>query len=158
MSETVPSRKRRRFLWGAMSASLAAVYGTLTSYAVEFVFPRRPEGPPRRLFIGFVRELGVGASKSVRLPSGDQLILSNTGKIDPVTGSPFIGFSNQCPHLGCKVHWEAGNERFVCPCHGGMFRPDGVAFAGPPAQANQKLRAYRIELDGDSMYALVEEA
>lgn len=158
MSETPTNGKRRTFLWGAMVASLAAAYGTLTSYAVSFIFPRRREGPPQRLFIGFARELDTGDSKSVPLPSGDQLIVSNTGNVDAVTGSPFSGFSNQCPHLGCKVHWEAGNQRFVCPCHQGVFTPDGVAVEGPPAKANQKLRAYAIELDGDSMYAVVEDA
>jgi cytochrome b6-f complex iron-sulfur subunit len=157
MSETSTTFKRRRLLWSTMFAGLAASFGTLTSYALAFIFPRRPEGPPKRLFIGFARELAIGASKSAPLPSGDQLIVSNTGKIDPAAGSPFIGFSNQCPHLGCKVHWESGNQRFVCPCHGGMFRPDGIAYEGPPAQAGQKLRAYPIQLEGDSMYAVLEE-
>ncbi len=158
MSENETQRKRRAFLWTGMFAALAAAYGTLTSYALGFIFPRRREGPPQRLFIGFTHEIDIGASKSVPLPSGDQLIVSNTGSIDPATGSPFIGFSNQCPHLGCKVHWEAGNQRFLCPCHQGVFRADGVALEGPPAQAHQRLRAYSIELDGDSMYAVVEDA
>ena len=84
--------------------------------------------------------------------------MSNTGNIDPESGSTFIGFSNQCPHLGCKVHWEAKERHFLCPCHQGIFDPTGVATAGPPAQANQTLRAYPIETDGNSMYAVLEDA
>jgi len=38
-----------------------------------------------------------------------------------------------------------------------VFNPTGIAVSGPPAQANQKLRAYTIELNGNSMYAVVEE-
>ena len=67
-------------------------------------------------------------------------------------------FSNRCPHLGCRVLWDAKENVFECPCHQGIFDPDGIATAGPPAQAGQILTAYPIELKGDSIYALVEQA
>jgi len=140
-----------------MIGALTAAYGFITAAAVSFTFPRRASGPAQRIFIGFTHELGIGESKSVLLPSGDQLIVSNTGSLDPGSGSAIIGFSNQCPHLGCKVHWESQEQRFFCPCHQGVFNPTGIAVSGPPAQANQKLRAYTIELNGNSMYAVVEE-
>ena len=151
------STPRRVFLWTAMIGALTAAYGFITAVAVSFTFPRRASAPAQRIFIGFTHELGIGESKSVPLPSGDQLIVSNTGSINADSGSAIIGFSNQCPHLGCKVQWEPQEQRFFCPCHQGVFDPTGVATAGPPAQANQKLRAYPIELNGNSMYAVVEE-
>ena len=100
----------------------------------------------------------MGQSRSLTLPSGDQLIVSNTGRIKSETGITYIGFSSRCPHLGCRVHWEQQQERFRCPCHQGIFSSDGVATAGPPAQAGQKLRPYPLELQGSAMYVLVEEA
>lgn len=149
---------RRKLLVGGLLASLAAAYGTITTFALQFIFPKREPGLRQLIFIGFAREIEPGESKAVPLPSGDQLLVSNTGSIHPATGIPYIGFSNQCPHLGCKVHWESQNRRFVCPCHQGVFTPDGVAIAGPPAQANQKLRSYPIEIKGDALYVVVEEA
>ena len=157
-AEQVSSAPRRRFLWVAVVGTLTAAYGFITALAVSFTFPRRRSGALQRIFIGFTHDLGIGESKSVPLPSGDQLIVSNTGSVHPESGSTFIGFSNQCPHLGCKVHWEAQEQRFFCPCHQGVFNPVGVAVAGPPAQANQKLRAYPIELDGNAMYVVLEDA
>ncbi len=37
-----------------------------------------------------------------------------------------------CPHMGCSVGWQASQGKFVCPCHGGQFGPDGRHLAGPP--------------------------
>jgi menaquinol-cytochrome c reductase iron-sulfur subunit len=36
-----------------------------------------------------------------------------------------------CPHLGCEVQWEAGEQTFYCPCHGSKFARDGKYIAGP---------------------------
>jgi menaquinol-cytochrome c reductase iron-sulfur subunit len=40
-------------------------------------------------------------------------------------------FSPICPHLGCRYAWQPQNRRFVCPCHGSVFAPDGRVLAGP---------------------------
>ena len=53
----------------------------------------------------------------------------------------------KCPHLGCRVHWEAQNDRFFCPCHNGVFNADGLATAGPPAQAKQSLGTVPVIVD-----------
>ena len=36
-----------------------------------------------------------------------------------------IAFNDTCPHLGCKVDYQASNKRFFCPCHQSAFDPDG---------------------------------
>ncbi len=151
-------QSRRSWLWGGLVASLTVTYGTITAYALGFIFPSRRPSKPLRIFIGFSNEIGVGESKSLTLPSGDQMIVSNTGSINPNTGTPFLGFSNRCPHLGCRVHWDRKEHQFFCPCHQGVFDPTGVAVSGPPAKAGQKLKPYAIEMDGASMYAVVEDA
>ena len=148
---------RRGLLLGGFLAALAAAYGLFASIAVRFVFPKRK--PPRRsrIFISFSDQINPGESRAVNMPSGDQLLISNTGRINAASGNTFIAFSNNCPHLGCKVHWESAAERFVCPCHQGIFDPDGVAISGPPAQSGSNLKPYEIEVEGNSIYAIVEE-
>ncbi|MGZ3427061.1 MAG: QcrA and Rieske domain-containing protein [Polyangia bacterium] len=37
-----------------------------------------------------------------------------------------------CSHLGCVVPWDADSKQFVCPCHKGVFAPDGTRLSGPP--------------------------
>lgn len=36
-----------------------------------------------------------------------------------------------CPHLGCDVPWNADAKKFMCPCHGSQFAPDGSLIQGP---------------------------
>lgn len=91
------------------------------------------------------------------LPSGERLVVVHVG--EEAEGRPrFRGFSSRCPHLGCRVHFVPSENHYYCPCHAGVFDSDGVAVSGPPAQAGQRLEAYRIESDGDSLYAVVEVA
>jgi len=148
---------RRRFLLGGFLTALAATYGLFTTYAIQFVFPARKPPRRQRIFIGFVSDIPRGESKSIAMPSGDQLLISNTGRLNAETGNTFVAFSDSCPHLGCKVLWESREERFVCPCHQGIFDAAGVAVAGPPEQSGSNLRPYQIEVNGNSIYALVEE-
>jgi menaquinol-cytochrome c reductase iron-sulfur subunit len=44
-----------------------------------------------------------------------------------------------CPHLGCSVSWQKGQDEFVCPCHGGRFSPDGKHLSGPPPRGMDAL-------------------
>ena len=149
---------RRKLLLGVFLSSLAGAYGGFAVFAAKFIFPERSNRPPSRIFLGFASKMGVGQSRSVTMPSGDQLLLSNTGKLRPGSESTFTAFSNRCPHLGCKVHFRAQEEIFECPCHQGVFDSNGVAVSGPPAQAGQSLTPYPLSVDGDSIYAVVEDA
>jgi Rieske Fe-S protein len=36
-----------------------------------------------------------------------------------------------CPHEGCTVSWNDGQNGFICPCHDSFFAPDGSRVKGP---------------------------
>jgi menaquinol-cytochrome c reductase iron-sulfur subunit len=44
----------------------------------------------------------------------------------------FIAISSRCAHLGCPVRWVDAAERFICPCHGGVYDLLGRRVGGPP--------------------------
>jgi Rieske Fe-S protein len=46
----------------------------------------------------------------------------------------FIAISNRCMHLGCPVRFVAASERFICPCHGGVYDFRGGVAGGPPVR------------------------
>ena len=42
--------------------------------------------------------------------------------------------SPRCRHMGCMVAWNALEQTWDCPCHGGRYRGDGTILYGPPTQ------------------------
>jgi len=42
-----------------------------------------------------------------------------------------FGLNAVCTHLGCVVPWSAPNNKFMCPCHGSQYGPDGAVVRGP---------------------------
>ncbi len=47
---------------------------------------------------------------------------------------PYVAISNRCAHLGCPVRYIQASQRFVCPCHGGIYEADGKVAGGPPVR------------------------
>jgi len=47
-------------------------------------------------------------------------------------GKTVVAIDPTCTHLGCRVRYESGNGRFLCPCHGGVFDGEGNVVSGPP--------------------------
>jgi quinol---cytochrome c reductase iron-sulfur subunit, bacillus type len=61
----------------------------------------------------------------------------NTGKPSTdwlASDAMFVVFSNRCMHLGCPVRYVQAAQRFICPCHGGVYGPNGEVTGGPPVR------------------------
>jgi Rieske Fe-S protein len=46
----------------------------------------------------------------------------------------WIALSSRCMHLGCPVRYVQAAERFICPCHGGVYNFRGEVAGGPPVR------------------------
>jgi Rieske Fe-S protein len=46
----------------------------------------------------------------------------------------FIAISTRCMHLGCPVRFVGASQRFICPCHGGVYDFRGKVSGGPPVR------------------------
>jgi menaquinol-cytochrome c reductase iron-sulfur subunit len=60
-------------------------------------------------------------------------------KLDPARDKsnedlPYVAVSNRCAHLGCPVRYIQASQRFVCPCHGGVYDFQGTVEGGPPVR------------------------
>jgi Rieske Fe-S protein len=60
-------------------------------------------------------------------------------KTDPVIDEankdqPYVAISTRCAHLGCPVRYVQASERFICPCHGGVYGFQGEVDGGPPVR------------------------
>ena len=151
--------RRRRFLTrasrAAMAAGLVGGYGGFALIAGRFLYPARPR-PTARRFVTSVDRLRVGDSLLYRAPSGESIHVTRHGP--EAAARAFAALSSTCPHLGCRVHWEPQNDRYFCPCHGGVFDPSGVATAGPPGDAGQSLPRYPVDVRDGLIFVEVPEA
>jgi len=46
----------------------------------------------------------------------------------------YVALSSRCMHLGCPVRFVSAAERFICPCHGGVYDFRGLVAGGPPVR------------------------
>ena len=45
-----------------------------------------------------------------------------------------VAISTRCMHLGCPVRYVQASQRFICPCHGGVYDFQGIVVGGPPVR------------------------
>ncbi len=147
-------KSRREFL-----ASVFAGIGVLASYSLlageglMFLLPGSGKAKTRKIFAGQIDQFEPGAVRTFYDISGNEILLRRSAE-------GFQAFDSTCPHLGCKVRWQKEKNRFHCPCHNGVFNPDGIAISGPPGDAGQKLTSIPVEVDEKSgvIYLEVRDA
>jgi menaquinol-cytochrome c reductase iron-sulfur subunit len=47
---------------------------------------------------------------------------------------PYVAISTRCAHLGCPVRYIQASQKFLCPCHGGVYGFEGQVEGGPPVR------------------------
>jgi len=62
----------------------------------------------------------------------------------------YLALSTRCMHLGCPVHYVSAAQRFICPCHGGVYDFRGFVDGGPPVRPLDRfytrVRAGQVEI------------
>lgn len=145
LGPALPGRRgflRRLSTW-FMAGGLLSGYGALAAMSARYLYPARARAR-RWQFLARVAAVPKGASIAYRAPSGERVAVAR--RAEEGTNGDFIALSSTCPHLGCQVHWQAGEQRFFCPCHNGAFDLEGRAIAGPPFDAGQSLGRYPLEI------------
>ena len=149
MSESQTRRSFLRSWW--MWLSVAVGYGIGVRHFLHYLLPLGEKVKYREMYAGPVDQLAPGQSKRVKTPTGDSFVMA-------MTDSGLKVLSDVCPHLGCRVHWVPDKKHFLCPCHMGIFDPEGKATAGPPYDAGQDLTSLETVVRGNSVFVLIKEA
>lgn len=116
--ETLGRREAlRKLVWGSLGLS-----GTIMSVmSLDMFWPRKISGFGSKITVGPVSDFPVNTV--TRVNKGN-FYLSHMPE-------GFIALYWRCPHLGCTVPWIETESRFVCPCHGSIYEPNGNRIAGP---------------------------
>ena len=102
------------------------------------------------MFVSQIDAIKPGEAKPYTTPTGATITVARQGDTGDV--SDFIALSSVCPHLGCAGHWEEQNSRFFCPCHNGVFDPQGKGTGGPPGDAGQSLKPYPLKIENGLLF------
>ncbi len=136
---------KRRELFKSLFAFVPLSLGFfgITGMGLSFVSPKKGTSKFRRIYALNLNDLEINETKKFKDLRGKDLILLRSGEKE------VKAISTVCTHLGCSVHWEKDKQRFYCPCHAGVFDPDGKVVEGPPPR---DLDSYTIDLEGDNVY------
>jgi Rieske Fe-S protein len=138
---------RRRFMTGTVHTAGAIAAGAFTLPALGFAIgPIFKSNEHRWETVGAVNEFsatnyvptvltqtsgnGEAGKTTVYVRKFNAEI--DTDRYD--SNTPYIAISSRCAHLGCPVRWVDAAERFICPCHGGVYDLLGRRVGGPPVR------------------------
>jgi Rieske Fe-S protein len=162
---------RRTFTLAAIGTALAAA-ASVSGAALAFVL-----GPLRRRASKESAALDVGpvsAFEALRAGTSgpEEVVVERTVEdgymtrrvkerfaviSDAKAPSGLAALSTTCSHLGCGVSWNGARKAFLCPCHGGVYGPNGEVLAGPPPKPLTRLPLVvsggRVQLDAAALDA-----
>lgn len=132
---------------GVIIAGITGVVGVVSGGAVlSPAFAQRKESwiPAGRL-----RDLedGVPTPVTVRVTREDgyyETVDQRVVYLVKESSGDVRAIGSTCTHLGCQTSYDAQAKLIKCPCHGGVYKPDGTVVAGPPPRPLPRL-ATRVD-------------
>lgn len=152
------SPERRKFLGRTLAAINLFVFGSVLVPVVGFIFSplsirRKSEWIP----IVDENDIPIGTTKEIRFTTkvrdGYRIADRTYAVYVRRTQEGVLVINPSCTHLGCKVNYQEAKDRFVCPCHGGVFDAVGDNVSGPPPKP---LERYASRLDGGKVFIRLE--
>jgi Rieske Fe-S protein len=146
MAQEIDRRGFARRVLAGVGALFAAVFGVPAAATV--VDPALRSRKSGWTDVGAASELKEGAPTraAYRVAAGWE------EREQPVflirTGEAVVALSATCTHAGCRVRFK--DDRFRCPCHGGVFSREGEPLEGPPKRPlgrhDVRIRDGRVEI------------
>ncbi|MCA9229480.1 MAG: Rieske 2Fe-2S domain-containing protein [Planctomycetales bacterium] len=163
-SSSSPPENRRSFItvFAAIITGAGATLTPLLAGLVAFFTPllRKSKSPQVRVALlsqvpgdGIPRYFPVVADREDawnRYPQqrvGAVYLLRSGEAADP------IAYTAKCPHAGCQIGYQSGDNLFKCPCHTSSFNLDGSRSRGdeevsPRDMDRLPVELRNVELDG----------
>jgi menaquinol-cytochrome c reductase iron-sulfur subunit len=143
---------RRRFMEGGALAAGGIASAAFALPALGFALGPVFEGPghtdwqdvgPESDFeeqayvqrvINLVSEVGEVGKTTIYVRKAVKSDVSPSDREQRIKPLPYVAISTRCAHLGCPVRYIQASQKFVCPCHGGIYDAQGKVAGGPPVR------------------------
>ena len=144
MPQTKPRVSRRALLAGGAAAIAASlVVGAGIEHVAEQATQTTKVGPglgqatawptpivpsdvaSTWLFVTTLAELGGSAIRFATDSIVGYIVRNDGDNGESLKEGPVIAMSAACTHMGCIVQWQDSDQKFHCPCHGGLFSEYG---------------------------------
>jgi Rieske Fe-S protein len=160
--------RRRMFTGGALAAggiATAAIVLPAIGFAVGPVFDRQEAfwqgvGNPEDFLPDTYFPRTVTVISNVGEAGKTTVYVRRTNPAIPgEEAGGYVAISTRCAHLGCPVRWISASERFVCPCHGGVYDFEGKVTGGPPVRPLDRFntRVYKGQVQIGARYSVNEQ-
>ena len=145
---------RRSFLAALLAVGGAGMAALLSAPLVRFAFYplRNSTNETEWSEIGPAADFAALTTPVTRLVTVEQvdgwrkIVTQRPVYVVKDAGGALAVLSPVCPHLGCTVRVVEDENKFVCPCHNGVFAASGTLVSGPPPR---NLDSLESKIDGD---------
>jgi Rieske Fe-S protein len=172
--QTRPRVSRRTLLAGgaaAVAASLVAGAGIEHMVEQATQTTKGGSGPPSWptpivpqdvastwLFVTTLAELGDSAIRFATNSIVGYVVRNDGDNGESLKEGPVIAMSAACTHMGCIVQWQDSDNKFHCPCHGGLFTEYGKPVNSSPIRYLTSLPRLDTKIEEGKIYVRVPGA
>jgi nitrite reductase/ring-hydroxylating ferredoxin subunit len=170
--QTKPRVSRRALLAGgaaavAASLTLGAGIEHMVEQATQTTLPGPSSGSTWQtpivpqgvastwLLVTTLAELGDSAIRFATDSIVGYIIRNDGDKGESVNEGPVIAMSAACTHMGCIVQWQDSDQKFHCPCHGGLFTEYGKPENSSPVRYLTQLPRLDTKIEDGKVFVRV---
>ena len=110
------------------------------------------------LFVTTLAEVGDSAIRFATNSIVGYIIRNDGDNGESLKEGPVIAVSAACTHMGCIVQWQDSDNKFHCPCHGGLFTEYGKPVNSSPIRYLTSLPRLDTKIENDKVYVRVPAA
>ncbi|HMS55918.1 MAG TPA: Rieske (2Fe-2S) protein [Fimbriimonadaceae bacterium] len=149
-----PAPARRTILGVLVGLINVGIIGAIVGPVVRFVVaPMNNRASKGWVSVARLEDLPEGRATEIRYSMNVQDGYHKVNREYSVylrrDGDKVICLDPACTHLGCRVDYQPDRDRFLCPCHGGVFDKDGLVVSGPPPK---QLIRHAVKVEGGKVH------
>ncbi len=114
-----------------------------------------PQAASNWLFVTTLAELGDRAVRFATDTIVGYVVRNDSDNGESAQEGPVVAVSAACTHMGCIVQWQDSDQKFHCPCHGGLFTEYGKIDKSSPLPYLAPLPRLETKVENGNVFVKV---